>query len=52
MAKHTGQPIEQIEKDLERDNFKSAEEAKEYGLVDTVLAERKEMKRLRKGLIP
>ena len=33
MAKHTGQPIEQIEKDLERDNFKSAEQAKEYGLV-------------------
>ena len=44
MARHTGQPIEQIEKDLERDNFKSAEEAKDYGLVDTVLAERKEMK--------
>jgi ATP-dependent Clp protease protease subunit len=44
MAKHTGQPIERIEKDLERDNFKSAEEAKDYGLVDTVLAERKEMK--------
>lgn len=43
MAKHTGQPLEQIEKDLERDNFKSAEQAKEYGLVDTVLAERKEM---------
>jgi ATP-dependent Clp protease protease subunit len=44
MARHTGQPIEQIEKDLERDNFKSAEEAKDYGLVDTVLAERKDMK--------
>ena len=44
MAKHTEKPIEQIEKDLERDNFKSAEEAKDYGLVDTVLAERKEMK--------
>jgi ATP-dependent Clp protease protease subunit len=43
MAKHTGQSIEQIEQDLERDNFKSAIEAKEYGLVDTVLAERKEM---------
>ena len=43
MAKHTGQPVEQIEQDLERDNFKSAIEAKEYGLVDTVLAERKEM---------
>ncbi|NOR37249.1 MAG: ATP-dependent Clp endopeptidase proteolytic subunit ClpP [Woeseiaceae bacterium] len=44
MAKHTGQPIERIEKDLERDNFKSAEEAKDYGLIDTVLAERKDMK--------
>jgi len=44
MAKHTGQPIEQIEKDLERDNFKSATEALEYGLVDTVLEARTEMK--------
>jgi ATP-dependent Clp protease protease subunit len=43
MAKHTGQTIEQIEKDLERDNFMSAEKAREYGLVDTVLADRKEM---------
>ncbi len=43
MAKHTGQPIEKIEQDLERDNFMSASEALEYGLVDTVLAERKEM---------
>jgi ATP-dependent Clp protease protease subunit len=43
MAKHTGQPLKQIEQDLERDNFKSAEEALEYGLVDTVLAERNEM---------
>jgi ATP-dependent Clp protease protease subunit len=43
MAKHTGQPIEQIEQDLERDNFKSASEAQDYGLVDHVLAERKEM---------
>jgi ATP-dependent Clp protease protease subunit len=43
MSKHTGQPIERIEQDLERDNFKSATEALEYGLIDTVLAERKEM---------
>ena len=43
MAKHTGQPVKQIEKDLERDNFKSAAEAQEYGLIDHVLAERKEM---------
>jgi len=43
MAKHTGQPVKQIEKDLERDNFKSSAEAKEYGLIDHVLAERQEM---------
>ena len=43
MAKHTGQPVKRIEQDLERDNFKSAVEAKEYGLIDHVLAERKEM---------
>ena len=43
MAQHTGQPIEKIEQDLERDNFMSASAALEYGLVDTVLASRKEM---------
>jgi ATP-dependent Clp protease protease subunit len=43
MAKHTGQTIDQIEQDLERDNFMSATAAREYGLIDTVLAERKEM---------
>ena len=37
MAKHTGQPIEQVEKDTDRDRFMSADEAKEYGLVDTVI---------------
>ena len=43
MSKHTGQPIETIERDLERDNFMSAKAAVEYGLIDTVLAERKQM---------
>ena len=43
MAKHTGQPIDKIAQDLERDNFKSAAEAQEYGIIDHVLAERKEM---------
>ncbi len=43
MAKHTGQSVEQIEQDLERDNFMSAEAAVEYGIIDTVLAERTEM---------
>jgi ATP-dependent Clp protease protease subunit len=49
MAKHTGQPVETIERDLERDNFKSALEAKEYGLIDHVLAERKDMSGSKKG---
>ena len=43
MAKHTGQTLKTIEKDLERDNFMSAESAVEYGLIDTVLASRTEM---------
>ena len=37
LAKHTGKPIEAINKDTERDNFMSAEEAKAYGLVDDVI---------------
>jgi ATP-dependent Clp protease protease subunit len=37
-AKHTGQPVEHIEKDMDRDRFMSADEAKDYGLIDNVLA--------------
>jgi ATP-dependent Clp protease protease subunit len=40
LAKHTGQSIETIGRDTERDNFKSAEEAKAYGLIDQVIARR------------
>lgn len=39
-ADHTGQPLEQIERDMERDRFLSAEGAKEYGLIDQVLQQR------------
>jgi ATP-dependent Clp protease proteolytic subunit ClpP (EC 3.4.21.92) len=42
LAKHTGQPIEKIEADTERDYFMSAEEAKEYGLIDKVIYKRGE----------
>ncbi len=42
MAHHTGQPYETIARDTERDNFKSAEAAREYGLVDQVLERRAE----------
>lgn len=37
MAKHTGRPIEQIQHDFDRDNYMSAEEAKEYGIIDRVI---------------
>jgi ATP-dependent Clp protease protease subunit len=40
LSKHTGKPVEQIEKDTDRDNFLSAEEAKEYGLIDKVMTTR------------
>ncbi|PTN12124.1 ATP-dependent Clp endopeptidase proteolytic subunit ClpP [Nitrosomonas aestuarii] len=42
MAKHTGQPVSEIEKDTDRDNFLSAEESVKYGLVDAVLTHRDE----------
>jgi len=41
MAKHTGQPLEKIERDTDRDFFMTAEEAKGYGLVDEVIEKRK-----------
>ncbi len=37
MAKNTGKPVAQIEKDMDRDNWMSAQEAKEYGLIDEVI---------------
>ena len=40
LARHTGRSVEQVERDVDRDNFMSAEEAKSYGLVDAVLAQR------------
>ncbi len=40
LAKHTGQSVETIARDTDRDNFKSAEESKAYGLIDQVIARR------------
>jgi ATP-dependent Clp protease protease subunit len=40
LSKHTGQPLEKIEKDTDRDYFMSAKEAMEYGLIDKVLERR------------
>jgi ATP-dependent Clp protease protease subunit len=43
MAKHTGRPVEQVERDVDRDRFMSAEEAKEYGIIDTIVQHRGEV---------
>ena len=43
IAHHTGKPVEQVHKDADRDYYMSAEEAKEYGLVDEVVKSRKEI---------
>jgi ATP-dependent Clp protease, protease subunit len=43
MAAHTGQPLETIERDTERDNFMSAEDALKYGIIDRVLSSRMEV---------
>jgi ATP-dependent Clp protease protease subunit len=42
-AKHTGRPLEQVERDMDRDRFMSAEEARDYGLIDNVLNYRGQM---------
>jgi len=38
LSKHTGQPVEKIQKDTERDYFMSPEEAKEYGIIDQIIS--------------
>ena len=43
LSKHTGKSVEQVEKDCDRDNFMSALEAKNYGLVDQVVESRKDI---------
>lgn len=40
LAEHSGQPIEKIERDTDRDNFMTADDARQYGLIDQVLAKR------------
>ncbi|HEY8532526.1 MAG TPA: ATP-dependent Clp protease proteolytic subunit [Micromonospora sp.] len=45
IARHSNRPIEQVRKDIDRDKIMTAEEAREYGLVDTILTSRK------KGLV-
>lgn len=43
LSERTGQPLEVIEKDTERDNYMTAEEAKEYGLIDEVMVSSKDL---------
>lgn len=45
LSEHTGQPIEKIQHDTDRDNFLGAEQSKEYGLIDNILVSRKEIAR-------
>jgi ATP-dependent Clp protease protease subunit len=40
IAHHTGQPLERVSTDMERDYFMTAEDAKAYGIIDTVIANR------------
>ncbi|HZK56536.1 MAG TPA: ATP-dependent Clp endopeptidase proteolytic subunit ClpP [Desulfosporosinus sp.] len=48
LAEKTGQPIEKIEKDTERDYYMTAEEAKDYGIVDQILEKSEELKETKK----
>ena len=43
LSKHSGQPLERIQTDTDRDNFMGANEAKEYGIIDEVLNSRKQI---------
>ena len=44
LAANTGKPLEIIEKDTDRDNYMTAQEAKEYGLIDFVVENRADIK--------
>ena len=43
MAKHTGRPLEEIARDFDRDRYMSAQEAVEYGIIDSVVTNRGEL---------
>jgi ATP-dependent Clp protease protease subunit len=51
LSKHTGKPVEQVERDCDRDNYMTAEEAKAYGLVDHVVQSRKEIPGVEKSSV-
>jgi len=45
MAKHSGKSVSQVNKDTERDHYMTGDEAKDYGLIDNVISERKDVKK-------
>jgi len=49
MAKHTGRPLEQVERDVDRDRFMSGEEAKAYGIIDQVIVNRDQAEEMQKA---
>ena len=52
LAHHTGQTVERIHADVERDNFMSAQEAADYGLIDGIILNREEVPARRIGIRP
>lgn len=52
IADHTNQSLEQVEKDIDRDRFMTAEEAKAYGIIDDVLSRRELAERQGEALMP
>lgn len=50
LAKHTGQDVEKINNDTDRDNFMTAEDAKEYGLIDDVIVSRADVSKNGSGI--
>ena len=52
LSEYTGQPLEKVEQDTERDNFLSAQEAKEYGLIDEVIPARSPTAERQKAIHP
>jgi ATP-dependent Clp protease protease subunit len=49
IVKHTGQPLDKVETDTDRDFFMSGQEAKEYGLIDTVMVNRDDLDKLKEA---
>jgi ATP-dependent Clp protease protease subunit len=51
LAEHTGQPVEQVEKDIDRDRFMTSEESKAYGIIDEIISSRAAVEAGDKGVL-